>query len=41
MVMKMHVVLEIRADNLPPNVAREIIWSPALTTPRDKEPVIV
>jgi hypothetical protein len=35
------VVLEVRTDNLPSNVARKIIWPPALTTPRNEEPIIV
>jgi hypothetical protein len=35
------VALEIRRDNLPPDVAREVVGSPALAAPRDEKPVIV
>jgi len=35
------VALEIRSDNLPPDIAREIVRSPALAAPRDEKPIIV
>jgi hypothetical protein len=35
------VGLEIRGDNFPPDISREVIWSPTFATPWDEEPVII